>query len=249
MPNIEAVASHIIRLNLPALFMDTCIFLDIIRSTQRCLANYAESAVRLLNMALSAEPTCVLVVSSIVPSEWSSNSRRVADEVDAHLKTIEDQSFHFHEACDALGLTLGFSRASYAGSGVAEKLHDLSKRLLDGAIQLDEDDLCVLKAFARVKHGMPPSRSGSEVKDCTIVEESLAVCRRLKELGSTKQRVFCTSNVNDYCDRKKQLHQNLAIEFGDVGLKFTSKLPWAVHELGRDFGSLRDDVELPVGPV
>ena len=77
----------------------------------------------------------------------------------------------------------------------------------------------------------PPSKKGGEVKDCAIVEECLEVSRPLHAAGFAKKRVFCTSNVNDYCDATKALHANLAAEFAAVGMGFTKDLPWAVHEV------------------
>jgi hypothetical protein len=51
---------------------------------------------------------------------------------------------------------------------------------------------------------IPPARQGGEAKDCTILEECLAVSRRLHEL------------VGD---------------FAGVGLRFTANLPWGVHDV------------------
>jgi len=38
------------------------------------------------------------------------------------------------------------------------------------------------------------------------------------------------SNTNDYCG-ESGLHAKLAIDFADVGLRFTSNLPWGFHDV------------------
>ena len=77
----------------------------------------------------------------------------------------------------------------------------------------------------------PPSQKGGEIKDSTILEECLEVCRLLQAAGFPRKRLFCTSKTDDYCDATKSLHPALAAEFGPVGLGFATNLPWAVHEL------------------
>jgi hypothetical protein len=82
----------------------------------------------------------------------------------------------------------------------------------------------------RVIHNIPPSKRGGEAKDCTILEEYLAVSRRLHAAGFPKKKVFCTSNTNDYCDAGG-LHGVLAAEFAPIGLRFTSNLGWGFHDV------------------
>jgi hypothetical protein len=51
MPSVDEVAGRITATGVPALFLDTCILLDIIRSTHRCLPDYAAQASELLKLA------------------------------------------------------------------------------------------------------------------------------------------------------------------------------------------------------
>jgi hypothetical protein len=231
MPSIDAVAGQIAGAGMPVLFVDTCILLDIIRSTDRCLPHYAARATELLRLVTASPPSCFLVISSIIPREWNTHSQEVTDEVNRHLTKMQEQSSHFHDACQVLSITRGFGRAGYASSGLAEKLRDLSRQLLDSALCLDEDDSSRVRAVGRVVNNTPPSRKGGEVKDCAIIEECLAVCQRLHAAGFGRKRVFCTSNTDDYCETGKILHPSLALEFATVGLSFTTNLPWALREV------------------
>jgi hypothetical protein len=231
MPSIEGAVEQVMRTGVPVLFVDTCILLDIIRSTDRCLREYPVRASELLEMITATPPTCLLILSSIVPHEWRMNARGVTEEVERHLMKMQEQASHFHDACDALGITAAFGRPSYASLGLAVSLHDLSGRFLDNAICLDPDHESPVRAVKRVIMKTPPSRRGGEVKDCVIIEEYLAVCRSLHTAGFARKRVFCTSNTDDYCEPGKKIHPALALEFGPVGLTFVTNLAWAIHEL------------------
>jgi len=135
MPSITATEAQLRADDHPVLFLDTCILLDIIRATFRCLGSgYIQRAVELRTMLTSDPPQCALVVASMVPTEWSDNAPKVRDEVKSHLTKMQDQAVHFHDACATLGIGLTFGRPSYPGVGLADGLHDLSKALLDGSV-------------------------------------------------------------------------------------------------------------------
>jgi hypothetical protein len=232
MPSITAVEAQLRVDDRPVLFLDTCILLDLIRATYRCLGiGYVQSAVELHTLLTSSPPQCALIIASMVPTEWTYHAPRVRDEVQSHLKKIQDQSVHFHEACAILGITLTFGRPFYSGVGLAESLYDLSKALLDGSIDLDRHAGCESRGVGRVVTKTPPSKQGSEVKDCVIVEECLELTRQLRANGFVRKCVFCTSNLNDYGGPDGRLHPALAPDFAAVDMTFTSNLPWAVHEI------------------
>jgi len=232
MPSIAAAEAQLRAENRPVLFLDTCILLDGIRATYRCLASgYVQRAAGLRTMLTADPPQCTLVVASMVPKEWHDNAASVRDEVRAHLVKMQEQAVHFHEACGALGIGLTFGRPFYPGAHLADRLYDLSKALLDGSTCLDPDVGCMSRGVGRVVAKTPPSRQGGEVKDCVIVEECLELTRQLRANGFARKCVFCTSNMDDYGDPGGGLHATLAAEFVAVGLGFTSNLLWAVHEI------------------
>jgi hypothetical protein len=232
MPSIAAVEAQLRTDNRPVLFLDTCILLDVIRATYRCLGSgYVQRGVELRTLLTSNPPQCALVVASMVAKEWSDNAPNVREEVRAHLAKVQDQAVHFHDACTALGVPLTFGRPFYPGVGLPDKLYDLSKALLDVSIRLDPDGGCESRGVRRVVAGMPPSRQGGEVKDCVIVEECLELTRQLRGNCFAPKCVFCTSNTEDYGVPGVVPHPVLAAEFAQIGLRFTTNLPWAVHEI------------------
>jgi hypothetical protein len=228
MPSIAQVEAQLRANGRPVLLLDTCILLDIIRATMGCLGvRLVDRATQLHAMLTSTPPSCSLVVASMVPTEWNNNASNIANEVRAHLDKIQDQAIHFHEACNSLGIVLGYGRPSYPRANLHTRLRDLSEHILNLAIRLDPDDKCASRAVARVVGNMPPSQRGTEMKDCVIVEEYLEIARQLRASGFTGKCVFCTSNVNDYGNP----HPPLASEFAAVNLTFTSNLEWAMHQL------------------
>jgi hypothetical protein len=232
MPSIDEAVGALLVADRPILFLDTCILLDIIRSTHRRLSKYAERASELATLASANPPGCTIVVSSIVPQEWSDNAQGVTEEAIRHLRNMEEQSSHFHDACQALGIAAATPRTRYGQSGLAEALRDLSRSLIDRGVLLDADTESRARAVARVVNRTAPALRG-EVKDSVIVEEYMAVCRWLQARGFVRRRVFYTSNTRDYCEAGGQLHANLAAEFADCSLTFTTSLPWAIHEIRR----------------
>lgn len=232
MPSIDEAVKALLAADRPILFTDTCILLDIIRSTHRCLSKYAQRASELATLSSADPPGCIIVVSSIVPQEWSDNAPAVTEETLRHLREMEDQSSHFHDACQAIGIAVATPRTRYGQSGLAEALRDLSRSLIDRAVRLDADAESHARAVARVVKKTPPALR-REVKDSAIIEEYLAVCRGLLAAGFPRRRVFCTSNTKDYCEAGGQLHANLVTEFADCSLTFTTSLPWALHEMRR----------------
>jgi hypothetical protein len=70
------------------------------------------------------------------------------------------------------------------------------------------------------------------VKDCSIIEHYLELCRHLRADGFSAACVFASSNTRDFCVRKNVLHQNLEQEFQAVGLAFAVNLGAAKPLLG-----------------
>lgn len=230
MPDFTAVADQIIAEDLPVLFVDTCILLDVVRSIKRKFKSCVAQAQSLHSAATVAPRQCILVTSHLVQHEWGVHEQELLDEATRHLIDMEEYSGHFHDACDVFGIEIGFGRSNYAAHNMAMRLRDLSRQLLDCGIVIDQDNACSGRAISRVIHNIPPSKRGGEAKDCTILEEYLAVARLLQDAGFQKKRVFCTSNTNDYCEAGK-LHAALAAEFAPINLRFTSNLSWGFHDV------------------
>lgn len=233
MPSIAEAVAQIEAAGLPVLFADTCSLVDVIRTPLRSaeLSGCVEAASELLELVTAQPLRCTLVAASFIRGEWLSHAGPEADNLRAQLARIDEEAGRLHGLCGLVGITPPFSKPEYSMLPLADRLHDLSRRLLDGALQLDQDHGCIIRAHGRASTYTPPSRRGGEVKDSTIIEECLEVSRRLRAAGFPRKLVFCTSNKRDYCEAGSRLHPSLAVEFGAAGLGFATSLPWAVNEI------------------
>jgi len=233
MPSIADAFAQTHATGLPVLFADTCSLVDVIRAPIRPskLRGCVAGATELLQLLTVPPFRCVLVAASFVRGEWQTHAPHTTDDLKKHLTGLDEWATEFHDSCALLGLGPSFGRPTYGGVGLADGLHNLSKQLLDSAIHLDAHNDTNMKAFDRAINCIPPSRKGGEVKDCTIIEECLEVCRQLRAGGFARKLVFCTSNTDDYCESGSDLLPGLAVDFSLVGLGFTTNLPWAVHEI------------------
>ena len=174
--------------------------LDIIRSTYRCLPNYAARASELWRLAIKSPPACLVVVSSIIPHEWNDNVQIVTNEIVRHFDEDGRAFVAFPRCLPRTGHCDTFGRSSYAQLGLAEALRDLSMRILDRSRSSRRRRWKSVQGRDRVIRKIPPSQHSREVKDSAIIEEYLAVCQQLQAAGFARKRVFCTSNTADYCD-------------------------------------------------
>lgn len=231
MPTIAEAESQIRATDAPVLFLDTCIYLDVIRATDRCLNGFVRSGRDLLDLLTADPPRCTLVATSMIPTEWSDNAQKVRDDVLGNLVKSQNQAALFHEACDILGIALAFGRPGYSGVGLVERLYDLTKELLSLSKVLEEDGGCNSRGLRRVRIKTPPSKKGGEAKDCVILEECLELTRQLRANAYVGKCIFCSSNSRDYGEQGADLHPILANEFATMDLQFATNLPWAVRDL------------------
>lgn len=231
MPSLAEVTSILLARSAPVLLVDTCSLVDVIRAPKRAaqLRGCVQAAVELQRMAASAPPECSLVVGSFVIGEWIQHAEATRIELDQHRKLLDEAASDYREACDHLGIAP--NAPPFLGApGLPAALHGLSSDLLGNAIRLEARDETNLRAFARAARNQPPSRKGGEIKDSTILEECLDLCRSLRGSGFARPLVYCTSNTRDYCEAG-ELHEQLRSEFDPLGLAFVTSLPWAIREL------------------
>jgi hypothetical protein len=216
------------------LFLDSCVLLDVIRAPVRLsqLPGCVEAARELFQLTKLLPIRCITVVGSFVPREWLAHSGLEADNVRMHLARIDTEARNVHRICSLVGISPPLPHPDYRLLSLADQLHDLSRALLGAAFELDPDNDCIIRAHGRAASNRAPSLKGGEIKDSTITEECLEVSRRLHRLGLSQKRVFCTSNVADYCERgSSSVHRSLAADFAAADLHFAANLPWALNEI------------------
>jgi hypothetical protein len=196
MPSIAEAVVQIEAAGQPVLFADTCSLLDVIRTPLRPeLQGCVEAASELLDLATAQPLRCTRVAASFVPGEWLAHAGAEADNLRVHLARIDAEAGRLHEFSGIVGITPHFPKPEYRMLPLADRPHDLSRRLLDSALRLDPDHDCILRAHGRASLYRPPSTKG-EVKDSTIIEECIEVSRRLQAAGFPRKLLFCTFNAD-----------------------------------------------------
>jgi hypothetical protein len=202
MPTIAEAVVILQAADVPVLFADTSSLVDVIRAPMRPkdLKKVIQGGMMLKQLLEDAPARCKLVAPSFVQGEWGDHADEERGRLDGHLATLDEFAELFHNCCAHAGIAPGFGKVSYGNVGLVDRLYDLSKWLLDRAIHLQPQDDTNIRAFNRAIKCIPPSKKGGEVKDCTIMEETLEAGKQLRGAGFAKRLVFCTSNVNDYCE-------------------------------------------------
>ena len=215
----------------PVICLDTCDLLDVIRDCVRGKARRLEHARRFRDKLSSPQGVAQLVVSYLVPIEWSQNKDTVVEEVAKKLRAMDASISEVHLAWRHEGHSLGEATPAYATNNLPERLAALANDLLTAAVRLDQDADCVGRALDRVHRKRRPSHEG-KVKDSIHLEHYLELCRRLEAKEYKEPRVFVSANKADFGDEAgRSVHPELEDDFLNAGLKYFTSLEAALGQL------------------
>ncbi len=219
----------------PVVCLDTCIFLDILRSMKRENAQILEHVLRILQTVATAPDRLQIVITSLTRIEWTQNHSDVLiKETSQELSDLDKCISRVHATWDSLGSPLPNRAPRYHDPSLPQKLKGLAESLLSIAMELDEDADCVRRALDRVKTKTRPSEGGA-IKDSIHLEHFLDLSRRLAARGFTEPRVFVSSNTADFSlDRNKadRPHPDLVGDLSTAGLEFFPSLGPALSHIG-----------------
>jgi hypothetical protein len=215
----------------PVLFLDTCDFLDVVRSFEEGENTHAAVASHLLK-TLNAEPDQVqLIITSLVRHEWGQNVEVSRKRAAAHLRETHERIERILACCEHVKIAATGPVTDFAQLSLVQGLIDLAEELMGRAIHLKQDDSCIERALSRVMEKRRPSHKG-EIKDSIHLEHYLEFSRQLSQARYPKPRLFVSGNKADFWDGPPQVHGDLKNEFEAVGLQFFGKLDAALGQLG-----------------
>ena len=208
------------------LYLDTCVFLDIVRSPVResIDSDSARFAQSLIGRSSSNPRSLWLVTSATVEIEWQENIDGVFEEVEREILKLESRRRHLLSAANAATNTQYQHGQIESVLDLAKKLKFVSKSLLDACAIVTPEDSHLLGAMNRVKHLPPAKRGKAEPKDCEIYELFLGLCRELRTRGVANDFVFSSSNTKEYGQENSG---GIRPELTSVGAKYASNLAWA----------------------
>jgi hypothetical protein len=195
MPDVAAVAAKIKLAVAPAVFLDTCVLLDIVRAPLRNTAANVEAATEVLTGARRPLPTVYPVIACPTPTEWGAHIDEVVQDCENAVKSVGAVS----ASCSFVGLpVLGPLPAGLAT--LPDRLKTLSKDLLDASILLDKDADALSRTIDRIISARKPAKKGGPgAKDAAILEHAISLVDGLLVGGGfAGRRVFVSSNTGDF---------------------------------------------------
>lgn len=206
--SLADIAAEISSSGLPALFIDTCAMLDVVRCAARKQSRIAGITRQLIGGQTSGE--LLLFAPSVLHKEDARNRVDVESDARKCARAIDDAIVHHRRVADTLGspypCTGPFSHESLVGPLV--NLHD---QLMDTCVYALADQATAMAALARAGDNRRPARKGGGVNDCILFEEFLSIARAAPTANTL---ILLTTNTNDFGDKNSQtgVHVSLTAE-------------------------------------
>ena len=218
---VAEIASRIDAGRVPAVFIDTCAALDVVRCAARGQPRVAGAARQFIDAGAAGE--LLLFAPSVLPKEAARN--RVEVEADARRAArVVDAAVADHaRVAGTVGRPYPH-RAAYSHADLVGPLIDLHDQLLAACTYTSQDQAAAMAALARAGDNRRPARKGGGVNDCILLEEFLAIAR-----GRTSGHplVLLTTNTSDFGDKAGPdgVHADLAADLAPTGARI--RLSWA----------------------
>jgi hypothetical protein len=219
----------------PILLVDTCSLLDIIRICTRGEAPYVEreleGAMRIQKAALLATPKVHIFIPPLVLDEWKNNYDSTENELKQAIKEVEKRLHSFKKAAIIFSSS-PLNYDSISATDFIEKATQLPYDIIANSLHISRDSTCEAKAYQRVLDKEAPARKGGQIKDCAIVEHSLAFADEVRKKGVSAPIVFLTSNTKDFCESGSVKPKGrLDGDFSAMGITFVTNWAWAASKL------------------
>lgn len=225
----------ILKRNVPVLFPDTCILLDILRyprftKGKEINRNSIKSAKRICE-SLQNDCKVVSVIAERVNYEIPKNKDSVIHhEKENHLEYIK-RTQYVKGWSREIGIKYISSTLDYEEA--IQRCKKIQREWLrNSLIALSTDEL-ERRAMFRVTNYIPPAKKGKDSEsDCLILETCLELARQLQEEEFPHLIVFASSNTKEFVDRTTgDLFLNIKDEFDNLNIFFARSLYDAAYQL------------------
>src|SRR5271157_3698808 len=130
----------------PVLALDTCVPLDVIRAGMRSQTDLIEGCRRPSEIVVTDPDRVQLVVTSLVVIEWGQNKDQVRQEMTVWIIETDRRILEIHRTWDRVGSPLLTQAPTYLDPQLIDSLTSWGESLIQGAVILDEDSGCVMRA-------------------------------------------------------------------------------------------------------
>lgn len=222
------ISLRIINNPAPVLFLDTCIFLDILRASYRedVSVNTISAAISLITISKNTLTKVWLLTNELVSREWNDNIHTVQQDLE---KGINKEMLIREKLIKASNIIFNAEYScghKISSLGLSTQLRQLSHDLLHSCLIIKEEDKHIISGMHRVYKYLPPAKQGkAEPKDCVIFETFLDIAKDIRNRGYDKKIYFVTSNSNDYGKPSNPLVSN---DLNQIGAELINSLEWAL---------------------
>ena len=216
---------------IPALCIDTCSILDIMRDpTREAIRTHDRQAtLDLLDAAESGQIQCFMPEQ--VAIEFASHDVAVQTEADRALTKVKQTLRRINEVA-GIYATQTIVDLSHLDDHVVRARAIVARWLLQ--IQtVPTSTSAPIRAFARVNAGIAPAKRGKDSsKDCLIYETILEIAAAILANGGASSIVFLSSNTEEYTTAGSVLKAEIAAEFTPFNLTYAPNMSAAKYALG-----------------
>lgn len=227
LPKTE-VFSHIVENPAPVIFIDTCVFLDILRSPIRknISTDIITTTLKLIEMSEKTPREVWLLTNETVHGEWNDHINSIKLELEKEIKSVEiKREKLFLAAKKTLGQTCEYGQKE-TSINLHCHLESLSRNLLNNCLVMQVEDMHSVRAMQRIRKCLPPARKGKqEAKDCEILEAFLDISKCIRDNDLEHVICFISSNSDDYGKPEQSPIQQ---DFDSVNTKYVNNLQWAL---------------------
>lgn len=225
----DRVAQHVVSWNIPVLFLDTCVILDILRDPQRPKITPSCVAASLYLLQRLREETLVSVISDVVLDEFHGNAEKVSQETCSSVVNIlESTNREWKVKLDRLASLFGLELNNH---------ESFAKEYIENARRCADEWLCEnyvigrtsdikQAAQSRINSNLRPASRGRESRsDCEILESLLAMTKDCRKRGLEDHVpiLFISSNTRDFA-QTGMIHPDIAPEFQLLNIRYFTNL-------------------------
>ena len=225
----DNICQRLLNSTTPILFIDTCIFLDILRSPCRdnISINEISSALNLIKLSKSTPPKVWLLTNEMVRNEWEDNITQVKNDLKREIKKRDIIQEKLVTAANIILDVNHPHNQKMTSLNLQAHLENLSSSLLNHCLIIKCEDNHSIKAMQRVIKNIAPAKRGkSEPKDCQIFEAFLDISEKVQSIGRNRKIYFLSSNSTDYGKPNNPFIQE---DLKTVNAELINGLEWAVN--------------------
>lgn len=218
---INDIASDIARTHLPAMVIDTCVALDIVRCVWRGNVRVVGVVKQLIEAHQNSE--LLLYAHSSLQKEATRNRADVEGEARKKAGDVDQAISEYRRAAQYLGTDYPYV-AGHLHESVIPSLMALHDQLLATCVHIALEEQTQLAAFARGSNNRRPARKGGGANDCLMFEEFRSIAHAVP---AANPLILLTTNPEDFVDKSKgasHIHQEISDDL--VGTKGQVCLNW-----------------------